>query len=189
MPWIGATSPLESKEQAHDGADQEDGSEKVDLLQLLLGRHVRVAPWRIAEKEEDSCQSHAAEREVDPETPSPAGFICQRTAENGSDDRSDAKHAGERGNVDGAFAERDGVPNDVHASRKEGGGARSGDSSPDNQHLRASSGSAEDRAELEYEQGAEVDPFDVEVGIHLAEARLQRSGREQIARAIPSHIV
>jgi hypothetical protein len=51
-PRIRGTSPLQSKQETDDGADQKESTQEIDLLDLLLGGHVGVSSLRVLEEEE-----------------------------------------------------------------------------------------------------------------------------------------
>lgn len=108
-PGICGAAPLEGKKEADDGADEEEGSDQVDLTNLFSQCQSAVFALGIFEKEEDCCDSDRTDGEVDVEAPAP-GYtwtessaavevawnevltISECSSKDGSDDRSDSKH-------------------------------------------------------------------------------------------------
>lgn len=51
-PGVDAAAPLEGEEEADDRADQEEGAEEVDLVDLLFRSHSTVFAGGVLEEEE-----------------------------------------------------------------------------------------------------------------------------------------
>lgn len=67
-PGVGGASPLQCEEKAHNGADEEESAEEIDLLEFLLGSHVGMSSLGVAEEEKHGYECDSAEWEIDPET-------------------------------------------------------------------------------------------------------------------------
>lgn len=93
-PCVGRSAPLKGEEETYDGADEKEGSGEVHLVDLLPEGQVTVFTLRVLEEDEDSQDGDGTDGKVDPETPSPRHAICKHSADDGSDDGRDAKHAG-----------------------------------------------------------------------------------------------
>ena len=79
-PWVDGTTPLESKEQAYNGADEERSSKQVDLSYLLSRCHAAVLAFRVVKEEEDGGNGDPAEGEVDPKA-SAVSLVTQGSGE------------------------------------------------------------------------------------------------------------
>lgn len=179
-PGMHRATPLQRQQQRYDRRDEEEGAQDIDLLDLLLDRHISVSARRIREEKEHSRQRNGTKREVDPETPSPRYPIRQRTAEDWAYHGRNPEHRRERGDVDRSLPQRHAVADDGHASAEQRRRPCARHGAAADEHRRAGGGGADDGAELEDHEGAEVDPFDVEVGVNFAEGRLERGRREQV---------
>lgn len=93
-PCVGSSAPLKGEEETYDGADEKEGSGEVHLVDLLLEGQVTVFTLRVLEEDEDGKDGDGTDGKIYPETPSPRHAIGKHSAEDGSDDRRDAKHAG-----------------------------------------------------------------------------------------------
>jgi hypothetical protein len=158
-PRIDNAAPLESKEKADDGTDQEESAQEVDLTNLLLCGELTLLPFRVFEEDHDDGDGNAPKRQVDPElyarrgqlicrdtntayckgdgithTPAPRQAVSKGTTKDGPNHRGDAEHAGQQGNVNGAFPKRNGVADDGHGAGEESGGANTSDGTTDDQH-------------------------------------------------------
>jgi len=58
---------LQGKKETDNGADQEEGTQQVNLSDLFLESHVRVSSFWVGEKEEHCDKSDSTEGKVYPE--------------------------------------------------------------------------------------------------------------------------
>lgn len=86
LPWVRRAAPLQGEKKTDDGADKEKGSGKVHLVDLLPERQGTVFPSRVLEEDEDSEDCDAANRQIDPKTPSPRNAVGKHSTEDGSND-------------------------------------------------------------------------------------------------------
>jgi hypothetical protein len=135
---------------------------------------MRVRPLGIRKEEEDDSQRHGPKRKINLKAPSPRRAVRERTSKDRSHDGCDAKHGGERRNVNSPFPQRHRKPNDGHAARIQRCSPRARDCPADDEHGRTRRRSAYNAANLEYYEREEIRVFDVEVGVYLAEGGLQR---------------
>lgn len=95
VPGIFGTTPLQSKEQADDGRDEDGGASKVEFANAIHEGHVdsvRVVAVNMDEEEDDD-HGEATDGEVDVETPTPGCVLGKCTSKKGTGDRSDTPHA------------------------------------------------------------------------------------------------
>lgn len=94
VPGIFSTTPLQSKEQADNGRDENGGASKVELAKTIHEGHVdsvRVIAVNL-DKEEDNEHGQAANGKVDVETPAPGGMFSKGTSEKRASNGGDTPH-------------------------------------------------------------------------------------------------
>lgn len=94
VPGIFSTTPLQSKEQADNGRDENGGASKVELAKAIHEGHVdgvRVVAINL-DKEEDDEHGQAANGKVDVETPAPGCMFSEGTSKERASNGSDTPH-------------------------------------------------------------------------------------------------
>lgn len=94
VPGIFSATPLQSKEQADNGRDENGGASKVELANASHKGHVdgvRVVAVNL-DKEEDDEHGQTSNGKVDVETPAPGCMFSKGTSEKRTSNGSDTPH-------------------------------------------------------------------------------------------------
>jgi hypothetical protein len=174
-PRVREATPLQRQQQRHNGANQEQRPNHINLLESLPHRHMTVLALGVRKEEEDDGQRHTAERQVDPKAPPPGQAIGKGAPQDRSHDTRDAKHGSQRSNINSPPPQRNRKADNRHAAREQRRSPRASDCTPDDEHGRARSRGAHDRAGLEQQQREEVRVLYVKVGVDFAKSGLQRA--------------
>lgn len=189
-PRVLASTPLQSKQQADDGRQEERGALEVEFLELLHEGGLGLCAAALnGEEGDDERSGDGAEGKVDEEAPAPCEMISEGSAHQRSSHRRDAVHATNDAHVGRALAQRDGTGDDEDGSAEDTGGSYAGDGAADDQSRRVGRNAADQGADLEDEESDDVDPFDGVVGVKLSVEKLGRTGCQEVSRTIPTHVV
>jgi hypothetical protein len=190
VPGVGRPAPLEGQEEGDDCRHEDDGSPGIEAAEELpdggwsspcAGTHSRdLAALGVGEEPGNDNDGDGANGEVDEEAPPPSNVVGECTADQGTRNGCQAVHASYRARVDGALGKRDGVGEDCQSAGKDACCANAGDSAADDEGHAVLGDTADERAELEEEDGGQVDPFDGEEGVETAEEELEGSGGEEV---------
>lgn len=95
-PGVSRATPLQGKQQRHDGWDEKECAERVELRELLGEREVALGLLgEIKEVEED--ESGGADGEVHIEAPSPRDSLGEGASDEGTGDGCKAEYHAEEG--------------------------------------------------------------------------------------------
>ena len=64
MPGVKRAAPLQSHQQADNSADEEESAEEINLLDLLLKRHITVLTLGVLKEEKDGKECDASEWQI-----------------------------------------------------------------------------------------------------------------------------
>lgn len=180
---------MQRQQPADDSRNEKKSAGKIQLReQIPPPVH---SPDRLGrfEKEHNEQRRDEPKRQVDIETPPPRGMIRQRTTHQRARDTRNPKHRPEHARVDRPSSQRHRLRDDENGPREQPSTADTSHGATHDQPDGVGSDAADERAEFEDEQGSQVDPFDREERVQLAEHQGQGAARQQIPATIPTHIV
>lgn len=106
-PGIISTTPLQSKQKADDGRDEDGGTDEIEHADTLEKGHL-AGLCRVTvnmDEEEDDDHGEATDGEVDVEAPTPGCVLGEDTAKEGTSDGSDTPHATDETKSERTFLE------------------------------------------------------------------------------------
>jgi hypothetical protein len=206
LPLILAATPLQRKKQADDSRQEKRRTGKIELLKLLFPCRLDLfAPPLDVQKRDDEGSRERTKGKVDIEAPSPGQLVCECSTHTKyplahvdrgkwgnlqwTSNRRNTIHAANKSHVRRPLPQRHRHRDDQDGSREDTSSAHTRNRTADDQSRGVRGDTADERADLEDEQGNEVDPFDAVEGVEFAVNKLCCAGGEEICGAIPADVV
>jgi hypothetical protein len=117
-----------------------------------------------------------------------ATFVGESTTQEGTSNACNPIHRTNKPRVHWPLDQGHGVCDDNQSAREDPRAAHARDGPPDDQGDGVRRHPADETSQLEDGDGGEVDPFDGEVGVELAEEQLEGGRGQQVRRAIPADV-
>lgn len=189
-PCIFRATPLQGEEDTDDSGDEDSGSDRIHRLEFLLPGPLRLglALGRL-EKDGDDENGDGADWEVDVKAPSPTDMVGEGSTQKRAGNRSDAVHGADDTRVNGSFDEWDSVRDDDQSAGKNASGSHTGNRSTDDQGLRTRCSAADDRADLEDEDGNQIAPLEREESVKFAPKKSKCATGQKVRTAIPPYVL
>lgn len=190
LPGILGTTPLQSQQQRHNTGDEQEGTEQIERLDLLLEAQLALGNLGLRQAQEgnDECNGNTTKGQVNVEAPSPSDVIGKGTAHKRSSNRGNTVHGPNDAHVHGTLAQRHGSVDNQQGTGEYTSSAKSGDGSAENKAHGVWRGTADEGADLKQEDGEEIDPFYGVEGVEFTKDELDGACGEEIGRTVPADI-
>lgn len=141
------------------------------------------------EEEDDECARDTSERKVDVEAPSPSDVVGEGTTHQWASNGGNAVHGTDHASVGRSLAQGNSVRDNEDSAREDTGTAHSGDRSANDKCYGVGGCTTDQGADFEDGESGEVDPFEVQEGVHLSEEELEGASCEEVGGAVPADII
>lgn len=176
-PSVLGASPLQRKQQAYDGRQEESGALEIELNKLLLPGGLDLLSTTLdAQERDDECSCNCTKRQINIETPTPCEVVSEGTSHERTGNRSNAVHATDQSHVRGALAQRDSASNDEDGTAEDTRGTNTSHSATNDECSGVGRNTADQRAYLKNAKRCEVHPLNRVESVELSVDELGCAG-------------